>query len=195
MDIRWQGEIHINAPYDLVYGYLSDFPRHAEWTQTVERMELTRPGDESGVGARYRTFERQGMQANRAPGQPITAGQPLVTLCEVRELCPCYRIAWHAHTEQKPTISAELSIDLNTHEQGGTRLVQRIVLSTTKTYDMLDKLRNRTDPVVWKAQMRAQWEAGLRNIKEIMETEVLRRELQSESALEPMELQTRERSV
>jgi hypothetical protein len=60
---------------------------------------------------------------------------------------------------------------------------------------MFDKLRNRTDLVVRKAQIRAQWEAGLRNIKEVMEAEALQRKRQSEATPEHAELQTRERYV
>ncbi len=176
MDIRWQGEIYIAAPYDAVYAYLADFARHAEWAQTIERLELIKPGGEDGVGAEYHSFERQGMQSNRAPREPITSGFPIETICEVRELSPSYRIAWRARSVRKPTMSNELSFDLAGDAAGGTRLLQRIAVHTSKPYDMLDKLRNQTDRVILRAQLRAQWEASLRNIKEILETQPQERE-------------------
>ncbi len=195
MDIRWQGEIYIAAPYDTVYAYLADFTRHAEWAQTIERLELIKPGGDDGVGAQYHTFERQGMQSNRAPGEPITQGFPVETICEVRNLSPCYRIAWRAHSARKPTMSSELSFDLTGDPAGGTRLLQRIAVHTTKPYDMLDKLRNQTDPVVLRAQLRAQWDAGLRNIKEILETQMQERQRMVDSGNEPLTLNDRERYV
>jgi hypothetical protein len=88
----------------------------------------------------------------------------------VRELCPSYRIVWRAVSLRKPRMSADLSFDLTGTGPGTTRLLQRIALHTTKPYDVLDKLRNRTNPVILQAQLRAQWEAGLSNIKEIVET-------------------------
>lgn len=195
MDIRWQGEIQIAAPYDFVYEYLANFPRHAEWAQTIERMEQRKPGDERGVGAQYYTYERQGMQCNRQPGEAITMGRPVETIAEVRELSPYYRIVWHARSAQKPLLNAELSFDVKAAETGGTRLFQRIYMHTSKPYDMLDKFRNRTDPVVLRAQLRAQWEAGLRNIKDIVEGEVRARQRMGEAPAELVDLELRERHV
>ncbi len=195
MDIRWQGEIYIEAPYDAVYTYLADFTRHAEWAQTIERLELIKPGGEDGVGAEYHTFERQGMQSNRAPREPITSGFPLETLCQVRELSPSYRITWRARSVRKPTISSELSFDLTGDAAGGTRLLQRIAVHTSKPYDMLDKLRNRTDPVILRAQLRPQWEASLRNIKEILETQPQERQRAVGDAYQSIEVKGRERHV
>jgi hypothetical protein len=169
MDIRWQGEIYVSAPYDLLYSYLADFPRHADWSQTIERVEQVKPGDAAGSGAQFHVFERQGMQSNRMPYQPLTTGQPIESLLDVRELSPSYRIAWGAETLRKPRMLGEYSFDLTGDGAYATRLLQRITLHTTKPYDMLDKLRNRTDPVILRGQLRAQWEAGLRNIKEVVE--------------------------
>ena len=74
MDINWQGSVQINAPVEQVYRYLADFPRHCEWAQTLERMEQIRAGDSTGIGARYLTFERQAMQADRKPYERLTRG-------------------------------------------------------------------------------------------------------------------------
>lgn len=171
MDIRWQSDIHIAAPYDFVYRYLADFPRHAEWAQTIDWLELVKEGSSSGEGAHFRTYERQGMQAHRGPREPLRVGTRMVSLCEVVELSPCYRIAWRARLLERSGMSSELSFDITTDELGGTRLLQRIALHSTRSFDMLDRLRNRTDPVIYSAQLRAQWEAGLRNIKEIIEAD------------------------
>src|SRR5262245_55469352 len=101
MDITWSGNVQIEAPAEQVYTYLAEFPRHAEWAQTVERLDLLRPGDASGVGAVYRTVERQAMQSDRKPYERLTKGMKVVTICEVRELSPSRRIAWHAHTSPR----------------------------------------------------------------------------------------------
>jgi uncharacterized membrane protein len=96
--ITWDGTVTIHVPVERVYRYLADLPRHTEWAQSVETLELLRPGDGSGLGARYRVIERQVWQTDRRPRQSLTDkyGKPGDFLCEVRELIPNRRIAWHA---------------------------------------------------------------------------------------------------
>ena len=96
MDVSWQGTIQIHAPLEQVYRYLADLPQHAEWAQSVERLELVQEGDSSGVGAVYRSAERQGWQNDRAPRAPLTEGVAGTTRCEMIELIPNQRIAWHS---------------------------------------------------------------------------------------------------
>src|SRR5688572_5121223 len=110
---EWQESIAIAAAPEAVYRYLADFPRHCEWAQTLERLELTGAGDARGVGARYRAIERQALQSDRGPRQPIAArgGLRSRTGCEVRELIPGRRIAWHAHTLPRSGLRADLSFE------------------------------------------------------------------------------------
>jgi uncharacterized protein YndB with AHSA1/START domain len=167
MDIQWQGSIQIDAPIEQVYRYLADFPRHCEWAQTLERMELIHIGDGSGVGARYLTTERQAMQADRKPYAPLTRGMRVKTMCEVRELTPNRHIAWHAHTvPQAMGLYADLAFELASTADGGTLLTQHYRFHQPTPMVFMFKLIYGRD---LDQKGYAQWEAGLRNIKTILE--------------------------
>jgi uncharacterized protein YndB with AHSA1/START domain len=167
MDMNWNSSITITAPVERVYAYLANFPRHAEWAQTVETLELLQPGDSRGVGARYRTIERQAMQHDRQPFAPLTKGMRVVTICEVRELTPHRRIAWHAHTSPKTLgMYADLSFELESINDGTTRLTQQYRFHQPDMMVGLFKLIYGRD---LDQKGYAQWEAGLVNIKSILE--------------------------
>ena len=166
MDINWQGGVQIAAPIGQVYRYLADFPRHCEWAQTVERLELVRAGDGTGVGAQYLTTKRQTLQADRKPREPLTKGEPDQTLCEVREVLPDRRIAWHAHMLPEADPSADLDFELASAENGDTLLTQHQRLSVPDSM-VAEMQRLFGSDVLELVYM--QWEAGLRNIKAILE--------------------------
>jgi uncharacterized membrane protein len=165
MDITWQHTVEIAAPVEKVYAYLADFPRHAEWGQSIVELEQVRAGDSAGVGARYRTRERQSWQANRPPRAPLRAGTPGTTMCEVRELVPNRRIAWHSWVAMPPVghwgnwafelapgaSGTCLTQTVRLHDSPVSAVISRMVFGQTAT----------------KAY--AQWEASLRNIKTILE--------------------------
>ena len=169
MDINWQGSVQIAAPIGQVYRYLTDFPRHSEWAQTVERLEWTRAGDATGVDAQYVTTERQTLQADRKPREPLTNGEPDQTLCEVRELLPNRRIAWHSHMLPDADPSADLDFDLAAAENGDTLLIQHQRLSVPDS--IVAEMQRMFDSDVLEL-LYMQWEAGLRNIKAILEERV-----------------------
>lgn len=165
MDIRWQDTIQINRPVEEVYAYLADFPRHVEWAQTLARMEQVRSGNSAGEGAQYRTHEKQAMQTDRKPGQRLTRGLPAVTLCTVDKMEPNRRIVWHAHSVPKMlhnTLVFEFASDGN----GRTRLTQRMDFHIPAIPTLLFQLMFGRD---LRQKAAAQAEAGLRNIKTIME--------------------------
>ena len=167
MDITWQGSVEIDAPIEHVYRYLADFPRHCEWAQTLERMERVHDGDETGVGARYLTTERQAMQADRKPREPLTKGMVVKTICEVRELIPDRRIAWHAHTSPKALgLYADLAFEFAPGPDGGTILTQHYLFHQPAPAVFMFKLVFGKD-LAEKGY--AQWKASLHNIKAILE--------------------------
>jgi uncharacterized protein YndB with AHSA1/START domain len=167
MDINWQGSIRINAPVEQVYRYLADFPCHCEWAKTLERMEQLRAGGSTGIGACYLTNERQAMQADRKPYERLTSGMRVKTMCEVRELTPERRIAWHAHTVPKAMgLYANLDFELAPTEDGGTLLTQHYHFHQPAPMVLMFKLMFARDLA---AKENAQWEASLRNIKAILE--------------------------
>jgi uncharacterized membrane protein len=172
MDLNWQGSVDINAPVDRVYTYLADFPKHCEWAQTLERMEQKKPGSASGVGAVYRTYERQGLQADRAPRGPLPAkASKGTTECEVTELAPNKRIGWKAHPVPVGLgIHANLGFDLAPNANGGTHLTQTIHMHEPWLMaQLLSRLMFRMKPEQAEAKTHAQWQASLDNIKKILE--------------------------
>ncbi|MCB9079662.1 MAG: SRPBCC family protein [Anaerolineaceae bacterium] len=165
MDIQWQDTIQINRPVAQVYAYLADFPRHVEWAQTLARMEQVRPGHNGEQGAQYRTYEKQAMQTDRQPGQKLTKGLPAVTLCTVDQVEPNQRIVWHAHSVPK-LLHNKLVFDFAADGNGGTLLTQRMDFHIPAIPTLMFQLMfGRNLP----QKAAAQAEAGLRNIKTIME--------------------------
>jgi hypothetical protein len=172
MDITWQGSVDIAAPVDKVYAYLADFPKHCEWAQTLESMELKKPGDANGVGAVYRTNEKQALQSDRPPRGPMpekaTKG---TTECEVTELVPNSRIAWKAHPLPIGMgFHAELSFDLAPVDGNRTRLTQNVNFhGPTPIMKFFSKFLYKDSLANMESKQKAQYQAGLNNIKTIME--------------------------
>jgi uncharacterized membrane protein len=166
MDVRWQSSIQIHVPVEDAYRYLADLPRHAEWAQSVERLDLARAGDSAGVGAVYRTAERQDWQTDRAPRAPLTRGVAGSTMCEMTELVPNRRIAWRSWAPV-PGVKHEgaYAFDLASDGNGGTRLTQSAALVDNWLGDIVSRLVFKTTP----EKARAQWQASLSNIKAILE--------------------------
>ena len=171
MVITWEGAIQVAAPIESTYEYLADFPRHGEWAQSVERMELQQPGNAAGIGARYLTYERQALHDDRRPHQPLAdrGGIRETSLAEVRELAPPRRIAWHAHAVPRRNIRADIAFDLAPTPGGGTTVTQRITLRLSLPALLLARLLLRVSPAVLRAKSEAQWRGSLRNIKAILE--------------------------
>lgn len=165
MNISWQGVIVIDAPVERVYAYLADLPRHAEWAQSVQQLVLVQPGDASGVGAVYRTAERQAWQADRAPRAPLTEGVAGTTMCEVLELVPGRRIAWRSWAPVPGVRHEGMYAFELAHATGGTRLTQTAALADNWLGDIVSRLVFKTTP----ARACAQWAASLRNIKAVLE--------------------------
>ena len=165
VDIKFHETIQINRPVAQVYAYLDDFSRHVEWAQTVAQMEQVKTGDSSGVGAQYRTQEKQAMQHDRKPRQKLTKGLPAVTLCTVDELSPNRRIRWHAHSVPK-MLHNKLEFSLASDGNGGTKLTQLMDFHIPAVPTFLFRLLFGGD---LQAKATQQGVAGLENIKLILE--------------------------
>lgn len=137
-------------------------------------MEQRRPGDDRGVGAVYRTRERQAMQADRPPRGPMPAKAFTgTTECEVVALEPSRRIAWRAHPVPVTFgTRSEMAFDLIPTDTGGTRLTQTITMHQAwLPTQMFARLVFRTNPAGMEEKAQAQWQASLDNIKAILEAD------------------------
>jgi hypothetical protein len=171
MHVAWEGTVEVAAPLEFTYRYLADLPRHGEWAQSVERMELQHPGDADGVGARYLTYERQALHHDRQPHQSLVDRGGIVekTLAEVRELVPNRRIAWHAHSVPRKNIRADIAFDLAPIARDGTAVTQRISMHFSLPALLLARLLLRVSPAELRSKSETQWQASLQNIKLILE--------------------------
>jgi uncharacterized protein YndB with AHSA1/START domain len=172
MDVTWKGSVEIDAPVDRVYAHLADFPKHCEWAQTLERMELKKAGSGSGVGAVYRTYEKQAMHADRAPRGPLPAKAfKGTTECEITDLVPGKRIAWRAHPVPVGMgVHAELAFDLAPIDANRTRLTQTISSHQPwLPFQIFARFVFKTNPATMEQKAQAQWQASLDNIKAILE--------------------------
>ena len=171
LQIHWEGTITAAAPVEGTYDYLADLPRHREWAQSVERIEPQQPGDAAGVGARYLTYERQALHADRLPHQSLAdrGGVAEKSLAEVRELVPHRRIAWHAHSVPRRNIRVDIAFDLTPAPGGGTIITQRIAMRLSLPALLLARLFLRVGPAELQSRSEAQWHASLQNIKTILE--------------------------
>ena len=104
----WQSEvsIEIQAPVEQVFGRLSDFRRHSDFSAGLAKVEQLTPGP-SGVGTRYRSEET-------VPGK-------YVSYCEITALEEPRRIAWKAWVPHVMRTEWEYRL---TPSSRGTRLVQ-----------------------------------------------------------------------
>lgn len=126
MHLDWEKTVRTTCPREQVYAYLADFSRHPEWATTLERMEKVADGDATGVGARYMTHERVEFPSERAWKNWFARVTPTRTRCEVRELVPGQRIVWYAQPVPSFGGSAELCVDLQDLDGGGTLVSQRV---------------------------------------------------------------------
>ncbi len=164
MNINWQNTIRVRSPIDQVYGYLSQFPRHVEWAQTLERMEQVGAANANGVGAIYLTHERQAFQNDRAPNAPVRKmAMPAQTVCEVTALEPNQRIAWKSSMRGMSSVYADWEFCLEPDGANATRVTQRSAFHFGPVPEGMGRLLKMDQKAV------SQFDASLNNIKLILE--------------------------
>jgi uncharacterized membrane protein len=166
MDIQWEKTIQVQRPVAQVYAYLADFPRHTEWSLTLAAMTKVREGDARGVGAIYHTTERQAMHTERKPGTALTKGLRGATICEVTALEPNRRIAWRARFKPDMGVNSEWAFALSPAAADTTTLSEQGRIHMPAPMAFLFKLIFGRG---FAAKVRTQSDAGLSNIKVILE--------------------------
>jgi polyketide cyclase/dehydrase/lipid transport protein len=145
----WQSEIsiQIEAPIAQVFGRLSDFTRHSDFSDGLAKVEQLTPGP-AVVGTRFRSEET-------VPGK-------YVSYCEITALDEPRLIAWKAWVPRVMRTEWEFRL---TPSSSGTRLVQisRWWPSGPIGFVMLNLHRKRHAP--------RENQASLERIKGLLETE------------------------
>ncbi len=148
--ITGQTSIVINAPRDVVYGYLADFRKHPQWVKNVYRLTPVRV-TANGVGSSFRTLEftpptspRRAIAATLQFMRGMLGGVASMSTCEITALEPPHRIAWVGYLpkgQQSVFNRAEWEFVL-VPRGSGTELTQRFryVPQTTGARRMLAAL-------------------------------------------------------
>ena len=126
MNIHWEKTVQTSCPREQVYAYLSDFSRHREWSRTLERMQRIAEGDANGIGARYLTHERLEFGPTSGWKRHLNVMKTARTQCEVRDLQPGERIEWHARPVPSLGGWANLTLDFQDLDGGGTLIRQQV---------------------------------------------------------------------
>lgn len=130
-EMRGEQSTVIQAPVDVVYAYVSDFPRHVEWNHQPGKMTQMTDGP-VGVGARFRTEEEPPRDlpwlAAKVifPVMSMLVGFKPYTEAEITELVQDQRIAWKAAAPSRGgyAMKADWEINLSAVDDG-TRVTQR----------------------------------------------------------------------
>jgi uncharacterized membrane protein len=103
-NLSYETSVVVEAPADVIYDYVADFPRHVEWCHQPQKMVPLTEGP-IGVGSQFQTYE-QG-PSNMRFGQKVMFGvaMPVMklmygaqdyTVAEITALEPNKRVAWKA---------------------------------------------------------------------------------------------------
>ncbi len=131
-EIKGETSLIINVPAETVYTYLSDFTRHPEWVQNLQRVRPVSSGP-VGVGAVF--------QAQEGP-PPVPLAQKIIMMfffmsgvvrgaksysrAEITALEPYRRIAWRAGVPKGEGYFNLAQWEFILEPQGqATRLIQR----------------------------------------------------------------------
>lgn len=148
-ELTGQASVIIHAPINVVYDYLADFSRHAEWNKNIYKLWQTTKGP-IGVGTRFRAMEgappaalgKQLKAMVQVMAGMLTGAKPL-SEAEITALMPNRHIAWtgiFAKIDGEFN-RAEWAIDLEP-DGTATRVIQRFryLPQTTAARHMLAAL-------------------------------------------------------
>jgi uncharacterized protein YndB with AHSA1/START domain len=99
-ELTGEATVVIQAPADVVYDYLADFTRHAEWNKNIYKVWQTTSGP-MAVGARFKAMEGappaaigKQMKALAQVMKGMLSGAKAFSEAEITALEPHQRVAW-----------------------------------------------------------------------------------------------------
>lgn len=163
MQKYWEGSVHIDAPADEVWAYVSDFNRHPEWDRFTKEISLAKTGDNLGVGSEWKVKEPLGMLKSEGNKNWLEHGVAPAKR-EVRHVVPGQKIVWHTQPVPKVGVSAEFTLEL-IPENGGTLVRQLVELHVPGVMDIVGRV---LVPKRDKLQQDA-WQKNLDQLKCVVE--------------------------
>ncbi len=124
-DTIGEKSIIIDSSAQEIYGYISDFSRHAEWNH--QPTEITKTSDGPiGVGSTFRTREQIQAVAPWFVKALMKVLPPTITESEVTAMEPGQRLAWKAALPTRNGYSMKAEWEILLEAQGeATKVTQR----------------------------------------------------------------------
>ncbi len=161
----------IHAPVEVVYDYVSDFPRHVEWNhQPIEMTKLT--DGPVGIGSKFRTQEQLPSSAPWVqkllwPLMKRMLGVTDYTDAEITALESKQRVAWKAVLPlRNGGIGARSEYELRLRPQGDATL-----LTQYTELEFLGKIAERMNVDTAAKINDTEMERNLARLKEIVEAQ------------------------
>ena len=107
--LSYETSVIVEAPAEVVYGYVADFPRHVEWSHQPTKMIPLTEGP-THVGSQFQTHEQAAsnlkfgqkmMFSVMGPVFKLMYGAADYTVAEITALEPNERLAWKARLRSK----------------------------------------------------------------------------------------------
>jgi uncharacterized membrane protein len=159
----WEHSVVVQAPVDQVFALVADFNKHPEWDKFTKRVEQTKPGDASGVGAEWKVYEQLGLFAL---GQGERDPKHLTGLAkrEIRAVVPNEKVSWRTHPVPNVGIGADMTFEFAA-AANGTQVTYRVDVDVPKLMEKVTKvILSNLD-----SRQQAQWTASLEQLKVVAE--------------------------
>jgi uncharacterized membrane protein len=155
MQKLWEGSVHVDAPVEQVWAYVSDFNRHPEWDTFTKEVSLAKAGDELGVGSEWKVREQLGMLKSDGNKAWMEHGAAPARR-QVRHVIPGKKIVWFTHPVPKIGVNAEFAMEL-IPDDGGTLVRQVVDLHVPGVMDVVGRVlapkRDRLQQAAWQKNL------------------------------------------
>jgi len=130
--VSYETSVEVEAPANVVYDYIADFPRHVEWNHQPTKMVPVTEGPVR-VGSQYKTTEQTPSNASFGTKVMFAVIGPIArtmwgaadyTLAEITALEPNQRVAWKARfPSTKKGDIMRMNWEIRLEEKNGTTKV------------------------------------------------------------------------
>jgi len=171
MKKAWEHSVVVQAPVDEVYALVADVSRHPEWDKYTKRVELSKEGDASGVGAEWKAYEQMGLFSL---GEKESDSRHLTGIAKrvVREVVPNQRVAWHTHSVPNVGVSADLSYEFVAQGDATEVTFKTVVGVPTVVEKVAEVITRNLD-----TRQQAHWAASMEQLRSVAEEAHARQQL------------------
>jgi hypothetical protein len=141
---------------------LADFYRHPEWDHSTVKVEKTKDGDSSGVGAEWKIHETFDLFRTGLKESEKKKATGLVKRV-LREVVPNQKVEWHAYPIPRVGVSADYTFRLEP-DGSGTKVTQQVTLNVI---GLVDAVARR---ITWDLDTNVQkiWTQNLQQLQSVV---------------------------